>query len=139
MSKKILITEENKEKIESLINAVQQKAKERTLGWSEVCDAEKRAKEVAGKLLKKHLKGMQFIYTMQEDLPQSYKYKYQATTILLEYTPKGWAFVQADRAYFFPSQKDQTGPRWNPKMKDEERVAREKEVKDHLYNKIFGY
>src|SRR5271163_3878365 len=112
--KKILINEENKDKIQKAIDDIQSgREKERLLEFEDILRAVELAQAKEKKLLKKYLKGFRLLYSLNQKMPSSYNYKYSADVCEIEWGNKGWYLISISRGSFFPSQNDTTKFYWS--------------------------
>ena len=129
--KKILINEASKKKIEQILKESQGKAKERLMTYADIEKAVKIAEARAEWILVKHRKGLTFTYSMNEKMPNAYTYKFDADVLKIEWSNKGWTFVDHKRNSFYPNQTNISGFSWN--LTSEEKEVRVNEIKETLY------
>lgn len=128
---KILINDENKELILKTIQATRSgREKNHLIDWGWIDRAKADCEYQAKKLLKKHLKGFKYVFSLNEKKANSYKYSYEADMITIEYSAKGWILTSFSRQSFYPNQKDISHFGWSLPL--EQLNARRKEVSEYL-------
>lgn len=103
MNKKIYLTENNKSKVEAVLNDVQKRARVRTVDVDEVYEA---AKWIEEKLCipKKHMEGIVATVDMNaQSFPNSYKYMPESTIFVLERKNNKWALTNCYRGECRPN------------------------------------
>jgi hypothetical protein len=129
--KKILINEDNKEKIQEILLKSQGKAKERRMTFESLMDGVKIAIARANWILVKQRKGLCFTYSLNEKMANSYKYKYDADVVEMEWTSKGWVLTNHERKTFWPTSNNTSNFHW--RLTEEEKLLRIEEIKQGLY------
>lgn len=134
MKNKIYFTEENKQKIEDLCSEVNGKARVHIASYELVKEAVKEAKCFYQQILKKHGYKLWFKYSNNEEKAKSYKYKYQATTVIIGFDKTGFYINEIKREDFYPNQTKVYGLCWK---NEEDENTNKQEVKDYLYKSVF--
>ena len=97
-TKKVIIKEENRNKIEEMLAEVQEKSRVRTISFDDMMDVITRIEKRLGEIRKKYWKGIRVhVDCNAQDFPGAYKGTPESTQFTIERATSGWALTGISR------------------------------------------